>query len=298
MGCWRWQVWCAVTVLALGFSVAQAALPVAVSVMPQKTLVERIGGERVAVRVLVGRGASPATYDPSPRQLAQLSGTRVYFRVGVPFESTWLPRLRRLVPEMEVVDLRDGVDLLDLPEHDHGNDHDHGHDHGHSRGPEAPAPDPHIWTSPRRAQTMADTILDTLVRLDPDGAGHYRTRHARLLADLQALDQELRRRLAEVGGRSFLVFHPAWGYFADDYGLRQVAIQRQGRSPGPAGLDAVIRQARAAGARLVVVQREFSQGDARAVAEAMDGRVEVLDPLSPEYFETLRRAAAVMAEAL
>lgn len=294
MGCRRWLIWCALAVLALGWSAPQAALPVAVSVLPQKTLVERIGGERVKVRVLVGRGASPATYDPSPRQLAELSGSRVYFRVGVPFESTWLPRLRRLMPAMEVVDLRDGVELLELAEHDH----DHHHDDRHEQGPEAPAPDPHLWTSPRRAQTMADTICDTLVRLDPDAAEHYRARHARLVAELEAVDRDLRRRLADVKGGSFLVFHPAWGYFADDYGLNQVAIERRGRSPGPAGLAAVIRQARAAGARLVVVQREFGQGDARAVAEAIDGRVEVLDPLSPAYFETLRRAAAVMAEAL
>ena len=93
----------------LGPAVASAALAVAVSVLPQKTFVERIGGERVSVQVMVTPGASPDTYDPSPRQLAALTGARLYFSVGVPFEGPWLPRLRRASPQMEVVDLRAGL---------------------------------------------------------------------------------------------------------------------------------------------------------------------------------------------
>ena len=145
---------------------------------------------------------------------------------------------------------------------------------------------------------MADAILAALVRLDPAGEPDYRENHRRFTAELAALDAELRAELAPVAGGAFLVFHPSWGYFAADYGLEQVAIQRLGKSPGPAALAALVNRARREGIGLVVVQREFSQGDARAVAEAIGARMVTLDPLSPDYFATLRRAAAVMAESL
>ena len=274
-----------------GPAAAIAALGVAVSVLPQKTFVERIGGERVAVQVMVGRGASPDTYDPAPRQLAALAGADVYFRIGVPFEQPWLPRLSRASPDMEVVDLRQGLELLAMDPHGHGPGESHGHGHGDSG-------DPHVWTSPRRVMRMADTILQSLVRMDPEGEEDYRENHRRFIAELEALDAELRERLAPVAGRAFLVFHPSWGYFAADYGLEQIAIQRQGKSPGPAALAGLVQRARQEDIRLVVVQREFSQADAQAMSEAIGAPLVLLDPLSPDYFATMRRAAAVMAESL
>ncbi len=182
-------------------------------------------------------------------------------------------------------------------DHDYDNDNDkddegrqgqgHGHDHG--------AWDPHIWTSPPLVKAMGAQIRDALTARRPAEAARFAANYDAFAAELDALDRELRARLAPVEQRRFLVFHPAWGYFADTYGLTQVAIEYEGKEPGPRALAGLIDAARAAGVRTVLVQPQFSPRAARQVAAAIDGRVEAVDPLSPDYFATLRRLADLIA---
>lgn len=284
-----------------------------VSVVPLRTIVERVGGDRVRAESLVVEGASPATYDPTPRQMTRVSQADVLFRVGVPFEEAWLPRLRGVNSSMRIVDLREGIALRRLEAHDH---HDAGHDHGHEHaepvqsdshdhdandkheGGDGNELDPHVWTNPRNMMHMAGDIRDALIDLDPAGADAYRRNHQALIADLKALDAEIRSILADVKRRRFLVFHPAWGYFAEAYGLEQVAIESRGKSPGAGALTRVIEQARAEDIRVVFVQQEFSRADAATVARALDGEVVAVDPLAADYFASLRRAARAFARAM
>lgn len=265
-------------------------LDVFVSVLPLQGFAERVGGERVRVHTMVQPGQSPATYEPTPRQIAALADADLYLRVGVPFEGAWMKRIASVNADMPVVDLRDGIDLRPQEAHNHGAHEDHGHADG-GQG----AMDAHVWTSPRLVRRMTETIRDALTELDPEGAETYRRNQAAYDAELAALDAELAERLAGLTRRSFLVYHPAWGYFADAYRLTQVPIEQEGKAPGARRLAALIDQARANDARLILVQPQFDQRAAEQVARAIDGRVEAVDPLSSDLAGNLRRLAELIA---
>jgi len=282
-----------------------ATTQVVVSILPQQYLVARIGGSRVEVLTLVQPGDSPATYAPGPATLAALDTAQAWFTIDVHFEAVWLDRIARDRPGLEIVPLAEDLPLRSTEESDvltagsSANAHDHGHqdedNHDHSHGG---APDPHTWTDPRLAARMAERIASTLVRLDPEGASYYRERAAALQKDLDDLHHEIAARLAPLEGRSFIVFHPSWGYFADAYGLVQLPIEIGGREPGPRGLAELIRRGRAADVRAVFVQRQFTQRSARAVAAALGVPTVEADPLAPDYIENLRSVSIAMASAL
>lgn len=259
-------------------------LTVAVSVLPLKRFVERVAGDRARVIVLVGPGQSPATYEPTPRQMAALARVDILFPVGVPFERIWLPRIEAANPGLVVTDLSAGIKRRAMT-----GDH-HGHDHGEL--------DPHVWTNPVYAGLMVDRIVVALSELDPEGAERYQANAARYLRTLAELDSEIRTLLDPARGKCFLVFHPAWGYFAEAYGLEQVAIEAEGKSPGAKSLRAVIKGARAKGVEAVFVQEQFAASAARAVADALGAELIAVDPLAEDYAQNLRRVARAFAEAL
>lgn len=284
-------------------------LPVFTSVLPLKYFVERVGGERVAVQVMVGPGRSPATYEPKPRQMAALARTRLYYRTGVPFESVWMERIAALNPTMEIVDLREGLTLRPLAEHHHEGEDEHlaepaGHDHEPIQGhePEHIAKDkeldPHVWTDPNLVRQMAEHIRVTLSAADPAGAPFYADNCRAFARDLDALDRSIRQQLAGLKNRRFLVFHPSWGYFAAAYDLEQVAIEAAGKEPGPRTLAAIIDQARREKIRVIFVQQQFSQTTAATIARAIDGRVLAIDPLAEDYLANMQRTASAFARSL
>ncbi|QEP42514.1 ABC transporter substrate-binding protein [Ectothiorhodospiraceae bacterium BW-2] len=268
------------------WGVAQPApISVFVSVLPLQALVSGIGGERVAVESLVRPGHSPATYDPTPQQIAALSKAKLYLRVGVPFEDSWMERIRSANGEMEIVDLRQGLPLRRLEAHHHDAEQRDEHEHEH----EAEALDPHLWTSPQLVMMMISTIRDRLTALEPTQKEYFAANHQRLLSQLQQLDQSLARQLEPYAGRQFLVFHPSWGYFADRYRLQQVAIEHQGKQPGARAVTQLIEQARQEGIKVVFVQPQFDQRQAAQIAAAIGGEVIAVDPLAEEYFVNLHR---------
>ncbi len=283
-----------------------APLNVFVSVLPQKTFVERIGGEQVNVEVMVQPGHSPHTYEPTPRQVSALAESDLYIRIGVPFEDAWIPRIQATNPNLKILDLREGISLRRLEAHHHHDDdhhhhHNHSHSHHHHQQPTTHHHhsdlDPHIWTSPRLVRIMAERIRDQLSLLDPDHADYYRHTQQVFDDELAILDRHLRARLEPLQYRRFLVYHPAWGYFADDYGIEQIAIEHQGKEPGARRLNALINQAREVGARVVFVQPQFDRRSAETVARAINGRVEVIDPLALNYAENLLNVAELIATA-
>ncbi len=264
-----------------------------VSILPQKNLVERLAGERVDVRVMVGPGQNPATYEPSPRQMAGLAEADLYYRIGVPFESAWMDRIRSVNSGLEVLDARDGVRLRQMePAGGHHHDYDHqGSVH------EEDGTDPHIWLSPVLAKILCVRLSDRLIALDPENRAVYEQNLARLLAELEQLDQDIRDRLKGLKRRDFMVFHPSWGYFADTYNLRQIPIESAGKEPGAQTLARLIDEARNKGIRVIFVQQQFSRKQAQALADAIDGKVVSIDPLAQDYPDSLRRVAAAIAEA-
>lgn len=256
-----------------------------VSIEPQAYFVERIGGERVRVSVLVGPGQSPATYEPTPAQMAELARADVYFRIGVPFEEGLLERLRVSMPNLNIVDTREGVPLRDMKSH-------RASDHGHGRK------DPHIWLAPRLAIAQARTIRDELKRLDPEGADLYDANLRAFAREAMALHAEIAEILRPVRGKEMFVFHPSYGYFADAFGLRQVAVEIEGKEPSPRELEAIIARARAARVRAIFVQPQFATASAEAIAREIGARVVPLDPLARDWPNNLRAMAHAIADAL
>lgn len=277
---------------ALSLAARGEAVQVYVSIEPLQYLVEQVAGERADVGVVVDAGQRPETYEPTPRQIAALAQADVFFGVGMPLEAAWRRQLRETASSrLQWVDLADGLPDQDVA-HDHDEEADAGaaYGHGHQDGI-----DPHVWLRPANAQHMASVIARVLGRVDPEHAGRYMENARHLRAELAALDREIAGLLAESGVDTFLVYHPAWGHFARAYGLRQISIEAEGKEPGPRGLVEVIRRAREAGIRTIFVDPRHSPGLAETVAESIDARLEVLDPLAYDYPDTLRRAARAIA---
>ncbi|MDQ7781977.1 MAG: zinc ABC transporter substrate-binding protein [Desulfomonilaceae bacterium] len=321
-----WQVTILLLFLLLSPAVACAEgeeasgkIKVFVSILPQKYFVERIGGDRVDVNVLVGPGQSPHMYDPTPRRLAELSEARVFFRIGVPFEEILMPKIESAFKGLAVVDTSKGIQLREMESHGEEHEAEDAHDRtskgegysgedahtgtdrhdaedGHSH--EAGSPDPHIWLDPMRVKIQARTICDSLSMIDPAGAASYRRNLKRFEEDLDRVDALIAKALAPVKGKPIFVFHPAYGYFAERYGLVQTAVETGGKEPGARQLGRLIEKAKRADVKVIFVQPQFDMKYASTIAEAIGGAVVSLDPLAPDYINNLEDMAEKVGSAL
>jgi zinc transport system substrate-binding protein len=264
-----------------------AEFTVAVSIPPLGYFVERIAGERVTPLVVVEAGQSPHSYNPTPKEVAALSKARVFFRVGVGFEESLVPRVERIFPAMKIVDLRKGIPLRMMGGHEQCTHEGHDHDHHHHGG----RPDPHSWLSPECAKIQARTICDTLSELDPPKRELYERNLKTFIEDLERVDERIAAALKPYAGREVFVFHPAFGYFLEEYGLVQVPVEIEGKEPTARQLATLIERARSAGVRIIFVQPQFSTKSAEAVADAIGGVVMPLDPLAADYLDNLQAMA-------
>jgi zinc transport system substrate-binding protein len=280
---------------------ADGRLVVAVSVGPQADFVQKIGGARVRVVVMIPPGASHVDYSPSPRQVAALSDARLYVKVGHPaFEAERRsidPFLARS-PWIRVVDMSRGMTFLGGEGaegwHERGRPGKAGEDHLQTRG------DPHVWVAPDSVRVAARNIAAALAQTDPAHAGEYRANLHAFLAGIDRLDREIRARLgpAAAGGaeRKFMVYHPSWGYFAREYGLEQIAIEAEGKEPSAQRLIRLIDRARREKVKVIFVQRGFPRKSAQVIADAIGGRVLTADPQELDWEGNLRRVAAELGE--
>ena len=263
----------------------RAPIEVAVSVPPQAYFVERIGGEHVRVQVMIPDGAVPETYSPTPRQRAALDRARAYLLVGHPdfvFERVHIvPHLAR----------RPGMTVIDMLQRDAA-----------ATTSARRAEDPHVWLSPAAVAATAVEIERSLTALAPERSEEFRANLALFLSEIEALDASVRSSLdtlpREPGSRSFLVVHPAWGWFAEDYDLVQIAIEADGKEPAPAELIHLIEEARASQLRVVFVQRGHSQRRAKLIAGEIGAEVVELDPLARDWLDNMARVAATLRKAL
>ena len=299
-----------------------ARLNVVVSIPPQAAFVERVGGDHVKVDVLIGPGQSPHSYTPTAAEISRVAECDVYFTIGVPFEEAVKRRIAANRPDLPIINSREGVPLRHMKhvhhhdEHadEHGHDHDHAHDdahegehaadheHGHEHDREHEhgmgEPDPHVWLSPQNAKIISRNICDGLKRLDPQVAAACEANLAEFASELDEVDQEIRESLAPLKQREFMVFHPAFGYFADAYNLEQLPVEIEGKDPSAKALNELIETAKAKGIRVVFVQPQFSRRRAEAVAEAINGAVVPMDPLARNYIGNLREMAQKIKSAI
>jgi len=263
---------------------------VVVTILPQAEFVENVGGDRVKVEVMVPPGASPHTYEPRPAQMKALAEAALYAKVGsgVEFELVWMEKLLATNKKMVVVDCSRGVELIEMVAEDEHEDE--GEKHG--------GMDPHIWMSPANAWIMVQNICDGLVEVDPGNRLYYEQNRDAYMERLAEIDREIRDSLAEVKNRQFMVYHPAFGYFAREYNLTMIPLEIEGKEPTAAGLTHLIEQAGAHDIRVIFAEPQFDPRSAGVVAEAIGGEVVLIDPLAKDYTGNLRLILSQMLPAM
>ncbi len=286
---------------------AEAPLETFAGIAPVAYLVQRVGGPYVRVDVLVQAGQDPHIFEPTPRQVVRLSQSRLFFRVDMPFEDRLIERIDRGPAQFTVVDTAAGIRRLRSDEAPHPDLLPKG------AGNELPCPDslpeggredadPHVWLSPRRLKMMAANVAAALCHADPPHRLAYRANLKQLDDELDELDHQIVRDLAPCQPgkadvrQAFYVFHPAFGYFADDYGLRQVSVEVEGKQPTPRQVFELIRQARSDGVRVIFLQPQFNQQIAASIARAIDGAVTPMDDLAWDVVANLRDVAGKIAD--
>lgn len=259
-----------------------------VSIIPQAYFLERIGDSHIDINVLVGEGQSPHTYEPTPQQMARLSSAKAYFAIGVPFEKNLIRKIKQSHKQLFVVETQEGITFRRLENHRHGDGKKEHHG----------AVDPHIWMDPKLVKIQARNIHDALCRLDPGNADNYSANLKTFLSDLNDADKRIAAALAPYKGRNIFVFHPAFGYFADSYGLHQMAVEIEGKEPGAKHLASLIDKAKKEGVRVIFVQPQFSTKSAEVLAKAIGGAVVPINPLARDYIANLERIASAIEKGL
>ena len=242
-------------------------LGVVVTILPQADFVEKVGGDRVRVTVMVPPGASPHTYEPTPDQLMEISKARIYFKVGsgVEFENVWMDRIRAMNPDMVIIDGSEGITKREG--------------------------DPHIWNSPINAKKMVENIYNGLIQVDPSNADEYTRNKDNYLQELDDLDRYIHERLDGFTNRVFMIYHPTLGYFAEEYNLTQIAIEHEGKEPTPQVIRACIDKAKIYNLSYVYVAPQFATEHAETIAREIDGQIVFIDPLPRSYIPNMRSVA-------
>jgi len=251
---------------------------VAVTVLPQKALVEAVCGDLAEVVTIVPPGNSPGNYEPTPQEMENFSRASVYFTIGVPTEkANILPKAE----DMKIVDLPAWV----AKEYS---------DREFSPGKR----DPHIWLSPKRAKVMVEVIADTMAALDTGNAQTYQDNAEAFLKELDRVDAEITETFAAIQNKTFIVFHPAYGYFADDYGLEMYPLEENGKEATPQHLQDMIDLAKAENIKVIFSQAEIDSKQPDAFAEEIGGEKVMLDPLSEDYIANLEHMAKAISGAV
>jgi zinc transport system substrate-binding protein len=284
-----------------------AKLDVIVSVLPQKTFVEAIGGDKVNTHLMVLPGNSPHTYEPKPSQMKAISKADIYFSIDVEFENVWLPKFRSINKKMKVIDVDDGIEKIAIGEHEH-DEHEEHHDeekeHEHEEHHEQDKQehhhhgglDPHIWTSPDNVKTIAKNIYNALVQYDKANKAYYTKNYKQFLNHIKKTDKTIQSIFKETkDGAKFMVFHPAWGYFAKQYHLEQFAIEVEGKNPKPKQIKYLIHEAKEEDVKAIFTAPEFSQKVAKQIARELHIPVLKVSPLNPKWSQNLINLAKAIA---
>jgi len=254
---------------------ASGKIDITVSVPPQAYFVERIGGNHVSTHIMIPGAANPDTYEPTPRQLINLSNSRMYVKVGAPtfpFENKYLSAFLDRNPRLTVIDASAGMKFR--------------------------TGDPHVWTSPAPVRIIAANIAQALSIHDPSHKEEYERNLTEFLAEIDRLDQWIRKSLKGKSGYSFMIYHPAWGYFADEYNIVQLAIEEEGKPGNAAHIRQMIDLARKKGIRDVLVQKGFDARNARAVAAELGGKIVETDPLARNWPQGLKALTGTLTNVL
>jgi len=270
----------------------QDKLNVIVSILPQKNFVKHVGGNYTNVKELIPPGGSPATYEPRPSDLINVEKADIYFRIGyIPFEKSHIAKFADLNPNMEIIDTSKNVKLRYF-----------GGSENYTENSNETAQlneiDPHIWLSTIEVKKQIDIIADTLSKKDPKNSAEYIQNAENFKKELDTLHKEIATKFRELKINKFLVFHPAWSYFANEYGLKQIEIEQYGKEPTVEHLQYIIDKAKEDNIKVIFVQSQFNKEIAKSIAEEVGATVVSIDPLSEDYINNLRNVAITISSYL
>lgn len=256
---------------------AFAKINAVVSIVPQKSFVQAIGGDLVNTEVMVAPGSSPHSYEPKPSQMKAISEANLYFAIGVEFEEAWMKRFANQNKNIKIIDSAKNIKKIAMKEHNHHEEKAHsGHKHS--------GLDPHVWTSPANIKIIAKNILDALIANDVANKITYETNYKNFISKIDETDKQIKEVLKNTKkGAKFMVFHPAWGYFAHQYGLTQMAIEVEGKEPKPKELAMILEEAKEEKVKAIFTQPEFSDKSAKLIADELKIKVIKISPLNPDW---------------
>ncbi len=257
---------------------ANEKLSVVVSIMPQKYFVEQVGGDKVDVKLMVGPGHSPATYEPTLKQIAEIEDSQLYFSIGVPFERAWLSTIQRNNP---------GLRVINMGSHSVNETQQHHLEH-----------DPHVWLNPNNAMHMTKLIADELIALDGNHAEHFQQAAEVFISKLVKLDTDIESQLSHLSKRDLIVAHPAWSVYAEQYNLTQHSIEQHGKEIQAASMTDLIELAREKQIKAVFSQPQFNNKAAKIIAAEIGAVVISLDPLAYHYLDNMREVTAAIVSGL
>jgi zinc transport system substrate-binding protein len=251
---------------------------VAVSIVPEQTFVEAVAGDLVDIVTLIPPGSNPGNYEPTAQEMEAFGDAALYFSIGVATEeANILPN----VGDVKVVPLEDEVAAVYA-----------------DRTFESGGRDPHVWLSPKRVIVMVEAIAREMSALDPDNKESYEQNAADYIAQLDEVDQEIQDALEGVESKKFIVYHPAFGYIADDYGLTMYALEQDGKEATAQHLEEMVDLAKAENIKVIFYQEEIDSSQSEAFAEEIGGKTIQLSPLAADYINNLKNMAQTMAEAM
>ena len=261
---------------------------VAASIAPLADFAREVGGQKVNVELLVPAGASPHTYQLNPDQMSVLHNASVLVLNGIGLEY-WADKAIDAAnnPKLIIVHTADGLPTIDTPD-----------DSDHKGG------NPHVWLDPKMAIHQVEAIRDAYIKADPKNADYYRNNSKEYVAKLMALDADIRKQVHAFSHKKFIAFHPAWAYFAREYGLTQEAVieTSPGKEPSPAEIRTIVDKARTLKAKAIFAESQFSPKAAKVIADEVGAKVIILDPLgeppSYNYIQTMHDNLNRMSEAL
>jgi zinc transport system substrate-binding protein len=273
-------------------SYSQDKISVAVSILPQVEFVRNVGGDHVDILEIVPPNSSPEIYEPTPSQMKQLKRAKAYFKIGtdLDFEINLMGKMTSINSHLLIVDCSKGIELLMMHDTDKAGENHGGHNHG--------LRDPHIWNSIRNARIMIDNIAEGLIAIDSIHKSEYLKNAASYKSKLDSLDTTILAMLKDSPKRTFIVLHPAWGYFARDYNLNELSIESEGKEPSAADIKILVNMAKAQTIRTVFASPQFNSESAKAVAREIGGIVDYIDPLNGKFLENMLLTAQKIAASL
>lgn len=259
---------------------------ITVSILPQKYLIEQIAGDLFEINVMIPPGASPATYEPSPKQMQDLSDSKIYFRIGhIGFEKAWMKKIKELNPDLVIIDQSVNSNFIYSEEEKHG-------DHIHK------GIDPHIWLSVNEMQNQIQNIFYGLIQNFPEIKSDLKPGYTEFKYQLDSLNLRYKELLNSCSNKKFIIYHPALSYFARDYNLVQLAMEIEGKEPNPADMKKLIDFAKENQIKAIFIQEEFNKENAVSLSKELDAEIIQINPLAYDWIATMNHISSSLKSSI